>query len=252
MRLLIPPEPAVDVLDDAALARLYQPPANRRWVRGQMIGTVDGAAHGPDGLSGSISGPADRRMFGLLRAVTDVVLVGASTVRAEGYGPMRVRPEYAALRTALGFAEPPRLAIVSASLDLPDKVLADPRTIVIAPADADPSALAALRERVDVLTAGTDRVALADALDGLAERGLDRVQCEGGPTLLANLLAEDLVDELCVTVSPKLLTGEAPRLTASALPSLTDLVLASLAEEDGFLFFRWLRGETRLGPGSVT
>jgi len=239
MRLLIPPEPSV-ALDDEALARLYQLPEGRRWVRALMIATIDGAAQGPDGLSGSISGPADRRMLGLLRALADVVLVGASTVRAEGYGPMRVRPEFASLRAALGLSEPPRLAIVTRSLQLPERPLADPRTIVIAPRSADTSSL---RERVEVLTVGSDRVDLAGALDELAARGLRHVQCEGGPRLLAELLTAGLVDELCLTVSPRLLPNDAPRILAGGgPPEATELVLASLAEEDGYLFYRWLRG----------
>lgn len=241
MRLVIPPEPEVE-LDDSALARLYALPPGRRWVRAMMIATVDGAAHGPDGRSGSISGPADRRMMGLLRALSDVVLVGAETVRAEGYGPMRVRPEYAALRAALGLTEPPRLAIVTRSLSLPDKPLADGRAIVLAPRSADPSALASLGSRVEVIPTGSDQVDLAEALDVLASRGLRHLQCEGGPRLLAGLVGAGLVDELSLTVSPKLLAGEAPRIMNGPPAGLTDLVLASLAEEDGFLFYRWLRG----------
>lgn len=241
MRLVIPPEPEVE-LDDDALARLYAMPAGRPWIRSLMIATVDGAAQGPDGRSGSISGPADRRMMGLLRALTDVVLVGAETVRTEGYGPMRVRPEYAALRAALGLAEPPRLAIVTRSLDLPDKPLADGRTIVLAPRSASPEALAKLASRVDVVTTGDERVDLGEALDVLAARGLPHVLCEGGPRLLAGLVAAGLVDEHCLTVSPMLEAGDAPRIMNGPLPGVTGLVLASLAEEDGFLFYRWLRG----------
>ncbi|MBM7787809.1 pyrimidine reductase family protein [Tenggerimyces flavus] len=241
MRLVIPPEPEVE-LDDDALARLYALPSGRRWVRAMMIATVDGAAHGPDGRSGSISGPADRRMMGLLRALSDVVLVGAETVRAEGYGPMRVRPEYAALRAAVGLAEPPRLAIVTRSLDLPDKPLADGRTIVLAPRSAPLDALSKLASRVDVVTTGAERVDLTEALDVLASRGLRHIQCEGGPRLLAGLVGAGLVDELSLTVSPKLLAGDAPRVMNGSQPGLTELVLASLTEEDGFLFYRWLRG----------
>ena len=82
----------------------YPWPEGRRWVRAMMVTTLDGAAAGPDGLSGSISGEADKVVFDAVRAHADAVLIGAGTMRAERYGPMRAKEEDAEARRSLGLA----------------------------------------------------------------------------------------------------------------------------------------------------
>ncbi|GEK19781.1 dihydrofolate reductase family protein [Cellulomonas xylanilytica] len=215
-------------------------------VRANMVSTVDGAATGANRLSGSINGPADFRVFRVLRALADVVLVGAGTVRAERYTPLEVPAELRAARAALGLPAELELAVVTASGELPTSLLETDRPPLVLTTGSAP-ALDTLRARL-----GTDRVVVADGDDpgavdpravitALGERGLQHVLAEGGPTLLAQLVDADLVDELCLTWSPQLVGGPAGRVTrlptwfAPARP----VTLAHLLHADGVLLGRW-------------
>ncbi len=247
MRFLIPPEPATGSRDDAgdpdddALADLYGYPEDRLWVRANFVSTVDGAATGPDDRSGSISGPADRRVLALLRALCDVILVGAGTVRAERYAPADIRPAFVPLRARLGLTSTPPIAVVTESLEVPERLLTDPRTVVLTSARSDAARRDELAKRVDLVVAGDQLVDANAAIDALAARGHRRILCEGGPSLLGFLASGRVLDELCLTVAPQLLGGDAPRIVDG--PELADparLRLASLLEDDGFLFHRWL------------
>lgn len=246
MRSLLPGHD--DDLDDEVLAQAYAyPPSGRAsgtWVRANMVATVDGAAAGMDGRSGSVSTPADRRVLGVLRGLADVVLVGAGTARAERYRPVRVRETMRPGRQRRGQRPVPAVAVVSRSLDLD---LADPlftdaveRTIVITGTGSPPARRALLEQVADVLVSGEGEVHLATALDALAQRGLRRVLCEGGPTLLAAMVTADLLDELCLTLTPALAGGGAGRILSGPTPATPyDLRLAAVLEEDGALFTRW-------------
>lgn len=247
MRSLIPPEQTRDVdadgvdIDDSDLAEIYRYPRGRWWVRANFIATVDGAAQGPDHRSGSISGRADRRLLALLRALSDVILVGAGTARIEGYAPADIRPTFAPLRERLGLPPTPPIAVVSDSLDIPPRLLADPRTVVLTSDASDAVRRADLAQQVDVAVTGTGGVDASRALDALAHRGHQRILCEGGPSLLRLIAGAGLLDELCLTTSPELLGGAAVRiLDGPTLPAPMRLGLATLLEEDGFLFARWL------------
>ena len=235
MRLLLP-EPGT--LDEAGLLDLYD--AAAPYVRGGMVLSADGGiAHG--GRSEPLSGPADKAVFRTLRAVSDVVVVGAGTARVEGYGPVRLREPARRWRADRGRAPLPPLALVSRSLDLPAKALtaADgPLPVVVTCAAAPADRRAALAGRADVVVAGDDAVDLPDALRQLAERGLSRVLCEGGPTLLGDLARAGALTELCETVSP-VLVGEGPGAVAGPLASPVPLRLAHLIEADGMLLGRW-------------
>lgn len=211
-----------------------------------MVAGLDGAAQAPDGLSAGLSSPADKRIFGVLRGLADVVVVGAATVRKEGYRPPRPKSAYAAARAAAGQSPAPVIAIVSRSLavDFTAPLFTEAITapIVITCEDAAPQGLAAARAYGDVLVAGRDRVDFASALDALAARGLTRQLTEGGPHVLAQIAACGRLDELCLTVSPLLTAGPADRILAG--PALADAVSmrpVSLLEEDGSLFARYVR-----------
>ncbi|WP_298989217.1 dihydrofolate reductase family protein [uncultured Pseudokineococcus sp.] len=235
------------------LAALYAhdlpEPARDARVRANLVTTLDGAAAGDDGSSRSISGPADLRVLVLLRSLADVVLVGAGTARSEGYGPLRVRPSSAARRAALGQAPAPALAVVTRSGRLPDAALArrddDGAVVAVTCAGAGDDVLDRLRAALGddgVVVAGDDDVDLAAAVAALADRGLTRVLCEGGPSLLRDVVAAGLLDELCLTTSPLLAAGEAPRaLLGPALTAHLDLASLLLADDGGgTLLGRWL------------
>lgn len=172
-------------------------PTGRTWVRAVMAATLDGAMRGPDGGSRSISTPADQRWFSRLRHQPDVLLVGAQTIRSEDYRPSK--------RV---------VAVVSRSLDLPptlrmlaERTSAHPRPIVLTTDEAAAAPPAHLAALADVLGCGAGTVDLERAIRTLAGRGLTRIQCEGGPRLLGDLIAADLLDELLLTLTPRLLGG---------------------------------------------
>lgn len=247
------PRPHADDTEPVDLPDLYAVPApspgRRVFLRTNFISTIDGAAQGPDGRSGSLNNATDRALFALQRALTDVILVGAGTVRDEAYGPAEVAPDYLAARRAGGYDErPPPIAVVSATLDLGEKILSDPRTIVVTVGRAPADRRAELADRVDVAVCGDDELDLAAVLDALADRGHRSVLCEGGPTLAGGLAAAGLIDELCVTTAPLLLGGTFARmLTTGTLDPMPQWRPASLVvDDDGYLFGRWTR---HLGTG---
>ncbi len=205
----------------------YPWPAEGRWVRAMMVTTLDGAASGPDGLSGSISGEADKSVFDAVRREADAVLIGAGTMRAERYGPFRNRA---------------RLAIVSRSLDLPwdEPVFSESaqRPLILTAHDTDTSAVP---DTCEVVTVDDSPAACLDALE---QRGLHRIVCEGGPTLLRDLVAAGLVDEADITVSPTF-TGTAHSPETPSLSSVVDWDLEHLLTEDGFLMGRYVRRGAR-------
>ena len=212
-------------------------------LRANMIFSADGAA-GFQGRAGPLSCPADQRLLAALRAYADVVLVGAGTARAERYGPVRLLPEHRAQRIALGLSEqPPPIAVVSQSGRLPDTMFGSTPPILITCARAARNNAAIQGTPCQVLACREDAVDIAEALTQLRDRGLARVLCEGGPTLLDELVANDLVDELCVTVAPRL-AGCQPlgRGATSALPTPTGLRLGQvLVTDDDYLFLRYRR-----------
>lgn len=232
---------------DLVEAYAWPPLGERSILRVNFVTSLDGSATYV-GHAGGLSSPEDQHLLGLLRRLADVVLVGAGTVRIEGYGSLGIDAAAQEWRVANGLSPHPPLAIVSHSLDLPPSHHAltrlPARSIVITHASADPDRLAAIAEVADVLVCGTRAVDLPLALAGLAERGLRRIVSEGGPRLLGTLLAEDLVDELCLTLSPRLVAGPGTRIvTGPALdaPRRMSLVHA-LSTDDGELFLRYARG----------
>lgn len=229
---------------DPAVAYADLPEVHGRpGVRVNMIASVDGAVT-IDGRSGALGGPPDRVIYRLLRAFADVVLVAAGTVRIENYKPAQVYEEHVAARRARGQADSPRIAVVTRRLDLDwdSPLFAEPAqpTIVITTEDAPAAALDLARTHAHVIAAGTGAVALRDAVLGLGALGARHVLAEGGPSLNGALADADLIDELCLTIAPKLGSGDAKRIvTGPTLAVPTELELRSLLEEDGFLLARY-------------
>lgn len=231
MRLLLPEDRP---LRDEELLDLYAPPG-RGWLRAGFVLSTDGGI-AAEGSSRPLQSPADLLAFTTLRAVSDAVLVGAGTARAEDYGPVRLRPAGRAWRAARGLPEAPPLVLITRSLGLDPgaRCFAGP-TVVVTCAAAEG------RDRFpDVVVAGDDEVDLVDAVRQLADRGLTRLHCEGGPQLLTAAVHAGLVDELCLTLTP-LLLGAAPGLLSAPLDLPLPLELASLVDGgDGVLLARYL------------
>jgi riboflavin-specific deaminase-like protein len=243
MRRLLP-EPAADVTPEQAYADVPEAPG-RPGVRVNMVASLDGAIT-VDGRSGKLGGDADRRVFRALRSLADVVLVGAGTVRAEGYGPPKLSEEAQTARRARGQSRLPRIAVVSRSLalDWGSRFFADApgdaRPIVVTSAGAPEEGRRRAADVADVIVAGDDGVDLSGALAHLGADGVGSVLCEGGPNLNRALAAEGLLDELCLTVSPRLVGGDGPRMLAGDPPAPEGLpmYLHAAYEDEGFLFLR--------------
>ncbi|WP_345799833.1 pyrimidine reductase family protein [Microbacterium sp. AZCO] len=213
-------------------------------VRMNFVESADGAVT-LGGESGRLGGETDRRIMQVLRTLSDVVVVGAGTVRVEGYGSIEVSEEDAAWRREHGLAEQPRLAVVSADLGLEpgDAVFAEPsrRPIVVTHAGAPADRRDALARVADVVVCGDSSVDLPEMLSDLSRRGLTQVLCEGGPHLFGALLDARLVDEVCVTIAPRFVGGEAGRIVAGASESDRRFALAGvLTDDDGFVFLRYV------------
>lgn len=259
------------MVTDESLAALYAypsppdgpprgAPVAHRWLRANMVASLDGAAT-LDGRSGGLSGEADREVFALLRALADVIVVGAGTVRAEGYGP--VRPGVEGTRwdwLRRGRAPSPPIAVITGRLDLDlDSPLlagapAHARTIVFTTRAAPAPRRAAAAATADVVVCGETRVDLAGVLDALAGRGHRRILTEGGPHLLAQFAAAGLLDELCLTLSPMIAgpgTGRSVRpadAPAGHLPR--GLALAHVVTDGTYLLCRYLRPQGPAEPAA--
>ena len=224
MRQLFPE--SIDAVEPLEVYRDLPVVEGRPAVRLNMIGSVDGAT-AVDGRSGGLGGPADRKVFAALRSLADVVLVAAGTVRTENYGPGQLP-----------------IAVVSGSLrldwDAPFFTAATHRPIVITAGRAPAESLQQAEVVADVLVAGDAEVDLGQAVAQLGERGLAHVLAEGGPSFNGTLAAAGLLDELCLTVAPVLVSGAAKRIVAGPpLQPPPDMQLRSLCEEDGYLFLRY-------------
>lgn len=235
MRQLLP-YPAEDLSDDDLVAAYAM--AREEHLRVNFVASVDGAVT-LSGKSGGLSGPADKRVFQLLRDMADVIVVAAGTIRNEGYGYPGFSPVRRARRKDAGLAELPTFAIVSRSLelDLSSSLFTDPpvRTVILTDDTAPADRRQELERYAEVVT--TD--GLTGHIRALRERGHRRMLCEGGPSLFGGLTAAGLLDELCLTTSP-LLAGPGPgRIVAGPEHPPVPLTLTTLLEEDGALFHRF-------------
>jgi riboflavin-specific deaminase-like protein len=214
-------------------------PSGRPYLGVNMVSSLDGKAT-IDWRTRGLSSELDRRLFHQLRTQADAVMVGAGTARVEGYGRMAKSEELREKRRAEGLEPDPLAVIVSARLDLPADlpILNEPEQRVVIATGSD-ATLPDLAAQVEYVRVGDDLPVLMARLR--EEHGIRSVLCEGGPTLNSHLLAAGLIDELFLTLHPKL-SGGAAALTIVAgrtLVAPAELELVSLAEGDGDLFTRW-------------
>jgi riboflavin biosynthesis pyrimidine reductase len=252
MRILwpTPSEGDDDDVDPVAVvaAEARPSPPERPWVLANMIASADGSATDAGGRSGGLGGPADTAVFGAVRAVADVVVAGSATVITEDYGPSRPPARVRDQRVARGQAPAPRIAVTSASLTIePTRRLfaeaaPDARPLVLTVAAADPARRRALEAVADVHVVGDEQVDWARAFALLhADLGARVVLCEGGPSTIGQLVADDLLDELCLTIAPVLVAGDGPRIARAAPVPDRGLSLARVLAADDHLFVRYLR-----------
>ena len=241
--------PTGAALDAELLRESSSIPAGRNWVSFNFVSSIDGAAT-VGGRSGTLGNADDQHLFQLMRRTADVILVGAQTIRAEGYGGELLSTEAQLWRTDHGLPAHPPLAIVSGSLNLDPglKVFtaAPVKPLVFTTAGAPAGRRDALAGVAQVIEAGKDTLDVDVLITELADRGLHRIHSEGGPTLLGTFHAAGRVDELSVTVSPLLVGGTAKRISdvrpgpgAAADPQ--GMELAHVLKAGSMLFLRYLR-----------
>jgi riboflavin biosynthesis pyrimidine reductase len=215
--------PQLSELDDDAL-RAHYAPLRAPWFRLNFVATVDGSAQGADGLSDSINNKADKRVFHLLRDLADVIIVGAGTARAERYRP-----------------NPKPIVVVSRSGEVPPSLRQRQDVLLMATCGHAPH----LEETRELI--GADNVLLLGDYDPdlqtlrreLVGRGFRDLLCEGGPHLAGDLLAAEVVDELCLTTVPRMIAGQQLRIAAGG-PIDVPLRLQAVLEDDGTLLQRWV------------
>jgi riboflavin-specific deaminase-like protein len=214
-------------------------PPGRPYLVLNMISTLDGKAT-IDWRTRGLSSDVDRALFHQLRTQADAVMVGAGTARTERYGRMAKTDELREKRRREGLEPEPLAVIVSARLDLPADLplLQEPAQRVVI-ATASDTELLGVTAQVEYLRVGDDLALMAARLR--EEYGVRSVLCEGGPTLNSHLLAADLVDELFLSLSPKL-AGGAAALTIVAgreLVEPAELEPVWVLEAGGELYTRW-------------
>ncbi len=251
MRALLPPGANVDVerlIDGLDLAeRAAAGPSSRPYLVLNMISSADGRAT-LGGRSGPLGGRADSELLHGLRTTVDAVMAGAGTVRAERYSRLVCEQHDREIRRARGLSEEPLVCVVSGRLALDEEIplLADPLARVAIVTASQASLPGECRAHIDYVRAARDgALDLAAAMGELRERlGVRTVLCEGGPHLNSHLLAAGLVDELFLTLSPKLAggdtTSEALRiLSGPELDPPATLELLGVSEHESYLFLRY-------------
>jgi riboflavin biosynthesis pyrimidine reductase len=211
------------------LLELYRPDSPE-WLRLNLVTSVSGSAAGSDGTSESLTTRSDRRILGVIRELSDAVLVGAQSVRAEGYQlPKRSR-----------------LVVVTASGDLSRHGLgADGASsvTVVCPASAIPTVRETLGNAdIIEIDAADGRVPVTELVAALREAGFASIVCEGGPALAAQLLDADLVDEVCLTTSPVLTELHLPALGMPGLTQRPVTLRQLIVDDDSAVFARWTVG----------
>ena len=243
MHLIWPPEQA-HAVDDSELEQLYSYPANPRWLTVNFVASADGAVE-TGGKAEQLSNSPDRKILHLASDLADVILVGANTAMVENFTGAHPDEATRQRRRRNGLRDIPVTAVVTTGDTLPANApvitQAEVPTLVITCETAPPGKRRAWTEAgAEVLVFGTATVDLAAAVGALTDRGLGRIDCEGGPHLFGSLIESGLADELRLTVSPLLVSGTAGRIAAGIPIDPVDLELATALAEDGVLLLRYL------------
>lgn len=229
-----------NLTDEQVLALYAFPPGP--WVRMNFVASADGAAT-LGGVSGELGDAQDQRLLGLLRRPADAVMVGSGTLRAEGYGGLRLGEAAVAWRRARGLADHPRLVVVTRSLALDPGaaffVDAPAKPLVVTCEDGLAGRVGGFDSVAEVVACGRSSVDPGMVVTALAERGLYAINGEGGPRVFGQFVAAGAVDELCLTVGPWLVAGGAPRIAVGVGEFPSRLELVNALSHGSELFLRY-------------
>jgi riboflavin biosynthesis pyrimidine reductase len=221
----------------------YPEPLAKPYVRLNFVCSANGKV-AVDGSSTGLATQADRLILGRLRWLADVILVGAGTVRADGYRGARSWEKLTARRRKRGQSDVAPIAVVTASADLDPygPLFTDTWVppLVLTVRSAPAAKVARLEEAgAEVLVVGDDRGEAGLILSALASRGLYRVLCEGGPPLFGELIAADVVDDLCLTIAP--VVGGVGQISTGPPVGMHPMRLESVLADDDSLLIRYCR-----------
>lgn len=245
MKALLP-DPLTEVSDDYLLARYGSLP--RPFVRFNFVASLDGSSQ-VAGLSGGLGSAGDQRIFGLLRRLADVILVGAGTVRAEGYEGSLLPPASITWRRQQGLSDQPVLAIVSHGLNLSPKdevfIQSPVPVLVFTSHSIDQNLRDEFPENVELIQVPSvdGGCSPKHIVDSLISRKLLAIHAEGGPRILGQFIAGNQVDSLCLSFSPVLVGGHWPRISFGQIEAVRQMSLYSLSEEESMLFSEYRRPE---------
>ncbi|MFI6870875.1 pyrimidine reductase family protein [Nocardia sp. NPDC050406] len=244
-------------LTDDELAALYEYPANSEpWVRANFVVSIDGAIS-TNGSSVGLTTPLDQKVLKLLRDLSDVVLVGANTIRVEDYIGIKVSEAGSRRRTNRGLSPVPPLAVVSGRADI------DPQSRLLTNTTVPPIILttstAPTVAKRNLTTAGAQVIELGPGpiettaiIDTLSSLGMTKILCEGGPNLTGQLVADHLLNEMCVTTAPTMICGNAQRIThLDRHANLKMRCKHIIFDPDGAQLARWITNE-QPSSGSIT
>ena len=225
-RLYPAPSEQIDLEDRDGLLELYRPP-RAEWLRLNLIASVTGAAGGSDGTSETLSNPVDRRILGVIRELADVVLIGAQSLRAEGYQHPRKS----------------RLAVVTTSGELTGHRIEAPEgaaPIVLCPPAAVERVLADLPgAEVIELDLVDGAIPPLSIIDSLRAAGHASVVCEGGPSLAGQLLETGAIDEFCLATSPRIGGRPFPVTGPTAIAEREVSLVQLLRDGEDGMYARW-------------
>lgn len=229
------PEPATLTLADIRDELDFPEREDRPYTIANFVASADGRA-ALKGRSAPLSDDGDRALFHGLRECVDAIIVGTGTLRTERYGRLIRDPDARQRRLEHGLQADPLACVVTRSGDLPLDIpmFEEERVLVFAPEQV---------EGVETVRIDPAELTLATVVKGLhADYGVRSLLCEGGPTLFGSFVHERLVDELFLTLAPKLAGGgSAPTVTSGAeLAQPTPLQVRWALERAGSLFFRFV------------
>ena len=216
----------------------------RPWVTLNMISSINGVATS-SGLSGELGSKGDKLIFNSLRASADFILLGAGTAKAEKYGMPNISEDAQIRRTSRGQTDIPRLVIISKRLEFDDDLKflnalndgASATPIIYTTQNAPAKNKTWLSERAEIREAGKENIDLAEVISDLKGK---IILVEGGPTLNGHLLEADLIDELCLTLSPMIVNENGPHIISGDLKQPKNMKLIQvLADEDSMLYLRF-------------
>lgn len=231
----------LETLTDSELLEIYAFP-REPWLRMNFISSVDGAST-VDGLSGGLGDEHDQRLLGIQRLPAHCIMVGSGTLSAEGYGAMTLPDSQQKWRVEHGLAPHPTLVVVSASLSIgpesPIFVDAPVRPIVVTTQNASPAKREELEQVAEVVPTGVDRISPTQVVEELHKRGLTHIHGEGGPTVFGQFVTAGVVNELCITLAPWLVAGDAGRIARSEAEHPTLMTLTSVLRQGSELFLKY-------------